>query len=359
MQTRRGHRPPWMRAISFAAAVAFLGTSPAPASGTPRLQAAEEQIPVAGTFSYATSFDDTQPLIRGAVHAVRRIPGGTALYYSVGVPEGMTWTPTASLPVVSLNEDYRIGDAAALGLVDTAGLRYYQPMVGPAGCLCPKVAQLGTESGTLYVGWAVMPPLPPELSSVSVAFGFGNQVEDVPVGNGPLTPAVPAPTTELGKGWPALPDAATVGAVPDPARYVRALVRHVADLERQVSTEERPGSVDENLSADVLFAVDSATLTPAAQAAIGKVAARVKERAQGSVQVVGHTDSTGTPDYNARLSLDRARAVQAALQASVGPQVSLAATGRGEQEPVADNATPEGRAQNRRVTVTYAVPETK
>ena len=271
----------------------------------------------------------------------------------------MTWTPTASLPVVSLNEDYRIGDASALALVDTAGLRYYQPMVGPAGCLCPRAAELGTESGTLYVGWAVMPPLPPELSSVSVAFGFGNQVEDVPVGNGPLTPAVPAPTTELGKGWPALPDAATVGAVPDPARYVRALVRHVADLERQVSTEERPGSVDENLSADVLFAVDSATLTPAAQAAIGKVAARVKERAQGSVQVVGHTDSTGTPDYNARLSLDRARAVQAALQASVGPQVSLAATGRGEQEPVADNATPEGRAQNRRVTVTYAVPETK
>lgn len=49
-------------------------------------QAPEEQIPVAGTFSYATSFDDTQPVIRGAVHAVRRIPGGTALYYSVGVP---------------------------------------------------------------------------------------------------------------------------------------------------------------------------------------------------------------------------------------------------------------------------------
>ena len=76
MQTRRGHRPPWMRVISAAAAVAFLGTSPAPASGTPRLQVAEEQIPVAGTFSYATSFDDTRPVIRGAVHAVRRIPGG-------------------------------------------------------------------------------------------------------------------------------------------------------------------------------------------------------------------------------------------------------------------------------------------
>lgn len=73
--------------------------------------------------------------------------------------------------------------------------------------------------------------------------------------------------------------------------------------------------------------------------------------------MVGHTDSTGTPDYNAQLSLARARAVQGALQPAVGPAVSLTATGRGEREPVADNATPDGRTQNRRVTVTYRVAE--
>lgn len=59
------------------------------------------------------------------------------------------------------------------------------------------------------------------------------------------------------------------------------------------------------------------------------------------MSVVGPTDSTGTPAYNAQLSLARARAVQAALQPGVGPGVTMSATGQGEREPVADNATPQ------------------
>lgn len=173
-----------------------------------------------------------------------------------------------------------------------------------------------------------MAPLPAEVRSVSVFFGFGNQVEDVPVGDGALGPAVPMPTV-LGAGWPALPDAAEVAAVADPSRYVRPLIRHVADVERRVAVAEQPGQVDESLAADVLFAVDSAMLTSAAQATLAEVADRVKERAKGAVTVIGHTDSTGTPAYNAQLSLARAQAVQAALQPGVGPGVTLSHRQRG------------------------------
>lgn len=79
--------------------------------------------------------------------------------------------------------------------------------------------------------------------------GFGNTVDAVPVGEGPLEPAVTVPSTVLGTGWPALPDAAAVAAVPDPARHIGSLISHVADLEQRVSTDEQPGRVEENLSA--------------------------------------------------------------------------------------------------------------
>jgi OOP family OmpA-OmpF porin len=339
-----------------ALALVVVGVSAAvlvPAAGA--VESSSEELPVADTFRYHAGHNDTRPEIRGAVHAVRRIPGGTAVYYSLGSPAGQTWFPTSSMPRISLQEDYPAGSASAVALVDPRGLRVYQPMVGPDGCLCPGLGQLGQGSGILHVGWAVMPPLPPEVTSVGVVFGFGNQVEDVPVGEGPLEPAVPQPSTELGSGWPQLPEQTQIAAVSDPSRYIRSLVRNVADLERKVTTQERPGRVDESLSADVLFAVDSATLTPAARSTLDALAARLRDRAVGEIVITGHTDSTGADDHNLRLSQARAQSVLDVLRAGVGADARMTAVGRGEQEPVADNSTPEGRTQNRRVTVTYKV----
>jgi outer membrane protein OmpA-like peptidoglycan-associated protein len=156
----------------------------------------------------------------------------------------------------------------------------------------------------------------------------------------------------LGAGWPVLPDAATVA---DPSRHVRSLVRNVADVERTVTAQERPGRVDESLSADVLFAVDSAALTPAAQSTMTELADRLRERAVGEVVVTGHTDSTGPDADNLRLSQARAQSVLAVLRTRGGADVQLTARGVGEQQPVADNASPDGQAQNRRVTVTCSV----
>ena len=69
-----------------------------------------------------------------------------------------------------------------------------------------------------------------------------------------------------------------------------------------------------------------------------------------TVLVTGHTDSTGPEAYNQGLSVRRAEAVISYLK-SIGVKVDLVAEGKGESDPVADNSTKEGRAQNRRVVI--------
>lgn len=70
-------------------------------------------------------------------------------------------------------------------------------------------------------------------------------------------------------------------------------------------------------------------------------------------EVAGHTDNTGSPVANLRLSLARAEAVVAALQARGVPSAALEAEGYGITQPIADNDTDEGRAANRRTSVTW------
>jgi outer membrane protein OmpA-like peptidoglycan-associated protein len=68
-------------------------------------------------------------------------------------------------------------------------------------------------------------------------------------------------------------------------------------------------------------------------------------------QVVGNTDSTGQPAYNQTLSVNRAESVTGFLaQQGVSPQ-RLSASGLGASQPIADNNTEAGRAQNRRVEI--------
>ena len=66
---------------------------------------------------------------------------------------------------------------------------------------------------------------------------------------------------------------------------------------------------------------------------------------------VGHTDSIGTDAYNQKLSMRRAEAVKAYIVSKGVEQSRVYTEGKGETQPVADNATAEGRAKNRRVTV--------
>jgi outer membrane protein OmpA-like peptidoglycan-associated protein len=67
--------------------------------------------------------------------------------------------------------------------------------------------------------------------------------------------------------------------------------------------------------------------------------------------VEGHTDSTGTDATNQKLSLERATAVKTFLKTQGVDEARITATGIGSERPVAPNATPEGRAKNRRVEI--------
>jgi OOP family OmpA-OmpF porin len=99
----------------------------------------------------------------------------------------------------------------------------------------------------------------------------------------------------------------------------------------------------------VHFAHAKAVLTPAAKVVLNGVADGLKQRPGAHIEVAGHTDARGGDAYNRRLSARRAKAVRDYLVSRGVPGDHLTAKGYGESAPVADNATAEGRAKNRRV----------
>ena len=107
------------------------------------------------------------------------------------------------------------------------------------------------------------------------------------------------------------------------------------------------------LRSDVLFALNSAALTPAAKAAVTTLATQIRSaHVTGTIQINGYTDNLGTVDKNLALSKARALAVAQVLQAGLaGQSVTLAPQGFGQANPVAPNTTDPNRARNRRVTI--------
>lgn len=102
---------------------------------------------------------------------------------------------------------------------------------------------------------------------------------------------------------------------------------------------------------DLLFATDSAALRPDLRSDLRVVANSLMRYPSTVVDVVGHTDNTGTAAYNQELSERRAMSVAAELRAGGVPSGRIRAYGMGEDQPVASNLTPDGRQQNRRVEI--------
>jgi outer membrane protein OmpA-like peptidoglycan-associated protein len=97
------------------------------------------------------------------------------------------------------------------------------------------------------------------------------------------------------------------------------------------------------------FDSDTATIQSQTQPLLDDIAEMLEDFPNWRLQIVGHTDSTGDPAHNERLSSERAAAVKAALVDRGIQAARLEFAGAGESEPVASNDTPEGRALNRRV----------
>lgn len=102
---------------------------------------------------------------------------------------------------------------------------------------------------------------------------------------------------------------------------------------------------------DILFAIDSDTVSMALQDDLMKLAKSLNKYPDTTVEVIGHTDNTGEASYNQNLSARRAQAVSNILVSSGVSSNRVRAFGRGEDEPIATNQTAEGRALNRRVDI--------
>ena len=101
----------------------------------------------------------------------------------------------------------------------------------------------------------------------------------------------------------------------------------------------------------ILFDTDSAAIRASLQADLRALARNVQRYPDSTIDVVGHTDNTGSAGYNQDLSARRATAVAGVLlEQGVAPS-RVRSFGRGESEPVDTNLTPEGRQQNRRVEI--------
>lgn len=143
-------------------------------------------------------------------------------------------------------------------------------------------------------------------------------------------------------------------------READAARQHAASLEQELS-DLKAKKTDRGLVltlGDVLFDTGKSTLKPGAYATIDRLASALKEDSSRKVQIEGHTDSTGSADFNQMLSEERAQSVQAALMQRGVSGSQISAVGKGEDFPVASNDNAAGRQQNRRVELIFTDDQT-
>lgn len=105
----------------------------------------------------------------------------------------------------------------------------------------------------------------------------------------------------------------------------------------------------------ISFDVNSDHIKPESYGILKEIADALSQNSSTKFRITGYTDSDGDAAYNLKLSKKRAEAVKNCLISNFGIDGSrLSTDGKGESQPVADNKTPEGRAQNRRVEFTKA-----
>lgn len=101
----------------------------------------------------------------------------------------------------------------------------------------------------------------------------------------------------------------------------------------------------------LLFTTGSSTLTPASQSNIKNLSTILNKYPDTNILVEGHTDAVGGEEYNQKLSENRAKAVANQAKSFGVAPTRFSVMGYGKSQPVADNATEEGRTQNRRVEI--------
>lgn len=312
---------------------------------------AQEQVPVVDVFLIDIPVDDGASVARfeGALHGAYRVPGGTILYWSLR--EGADTD-------VGLQTALEYDDIDLIGgvLADPASLDVLLPLREGGSCLCTQAHDLDprVDSHRFQVMYTTFPPISTAVDVIDVDVdGRGTIIAGVPITDTlPAGPRLNDPHTTMGLGWPSPPTVETIEAFPpqDPMD----LVGRSSDLEGSMTTEGTGTDRLVRFDADVLFDFDKSNLNSQAQAVLDRAVAELERNGATTIEIIGHTDGWGTEDYNQDLSERRAETVAQVLQEGLGEMVEITTEGRGWHEPIATNGTDEGRAQNRRVTITYA-----
>ena len=111
-----------------------------------------------------------------------------------------------------------------------------------------------------------------------------------------------------------------------------------------------------NVPNDVSFNTNSAAIKPELRGVLDPFASSLHDDPNARIEIIGHTDSTGSPSVNNPLSEERAQSVRDYLAARGVAASRIQTAGRGEREPVADNGNDAGRARNRRVEIFLREP---
>jgi putative exosortase-associated protein (TIGR04073 family) len=132
--------------------------------------------------------------------------------------------------------------------------------------------------------------------------------------------------------------------------YLEVEKQELSRIPGAVVTRRR-GALVVQFPGELLFAPGSAALSPAAQARLRPVSMVLKSNPDTRIEVLGHADSSGPPEFNDRLSEQRADAVRRAILQHGVEATRVQSQGFGSAAPVASNYTPEGRRSNRRVEI--------
>lgn len=169
----------------------------------------------------------------------------------------------------------------------------------------------------------------------------------------PPTP-VQAPSSAPATSEPA-PATAAPDSSPDPKALFQELREAFATLPAQMA-ETSDGRIHITVPSDLSFALNQADVGPDFDPVLDALADSLRRHSGAMVHIVGHTDSSGRAAGNLALSLRRAESTRDALVArQVGAQ-RLSVAGMGQEEPVGDNRSVQGRAMNRRVEI-FIVPQ--
>lgn len=284
------------------------------------------------------------------------------------LPQGADIKVAATLPEADYRLDYvagegaRISGAAPEGL-DAAAVAEALGLKTVAADLTPAkggadLRDAGLKAIAAFKGWL------PQIEKLGLTLG-AKPAAQVELGAGSDAELIGASLAEtLGKGF-ALDVTAPAVTIADGTERVNAATGETERFFGGFWLPKRDFTVDvavcNSMAQDILdrfgigFVTGSARLNAEAARSVNELAAIMAPCAAAGLKVElgGHTDATGDAEVNRVLSQDRAQAVYDALSARGVPAQAMTATGYGATQPIADNATEEGRAKNRRTTIVW------